>query len=63
VTTLAVSSVDTFPVTHNQREAAEELARPCCPRCGIPRSEYEGHHCLYQVDGEWVERQWSGWDE
>jgi len=60
--TIAASSVDTFPVTHNQRVAAEALARPCCPRCGIPRSDNDKHWCLYQVDGEWVE-QWRGWDE
>lgn len=60
--TLAVSGVDTFPATHNQRAAAAELSRPCCPRCGIPRSNNPQHWCLYLVNGEWAE-QWRGWDE
>jgi hypothetical protein len=58
MTTLAESSVDTFPLTHNQREAAEELARPSCPRCGIPRSDYDGHWCHPEGGRE----QWRGWD-
>ena len=54
-----LSIVDIFPVTHNQRVAAEALARPCCRRCGIPRSEYSGHWCAPEDGSE----QWRGWDE
>lgn len=41
-------------LTHNQQVAAEELARPCCGRCGIPRSDYDGHWCSDET--------WRGWE-
>lgn len=43
-------------LTRNQRLAVEELERPSCRRCGIPRSEYSGHWCS---DG--VTELWLGW--